>query len=592
MTTGVLKGVLVLNFVCSVMTASLGTGYDREPSATSHVGTRPKVPTTDKRAGFSLMGTPQAIDRPQEKIILGIAEPSRFAFAPIGDIERRFSSYSRIGVKSIRSGVSWADIESTKDHWRPPSNDNYMSKIVAAGFRLNLNVTTLGFAPAWFWRDNPSAEMKDAEGRTQHLMPSYWFPGLRAVSHAATARIISDLAASGLLEHVDLIFPSYGAAEEPLYPTAGYLKFKPSFWFYDANAQTDFVRKMRQKFATIGEANSEWNTHYPSWESLEPPQPGQGTEALWRDVLRWYRDVKRDFVDWQVTDTLATLKQYNAPKTKVALMVPGSHLSEAEMDEVARHLGVDSTTGSRFQSVVAQIDTDWEIELAHRTGAVMHVTSLPNTEELQFIRAYELGKHYEAGLISAENVGHVDGVPSILSNEVLSHGLIELDQIDATDFFEPDGVTTSPTYNAYAVAYRDLLGKVNGDAPMTQTYPAKIGLNIITSGCLTLNSTKSLRICLSATAQLQVVQGASVLWSSPSAPQRCVTDVPWVKGCHAVWQGDGHLVVYNGDAPIWGVGGPSATLLEVSAKAPYLALLDTTGLKVWDTGVVSKPRRN
>lgn len=517
---------------------------------------------------------------------LGMVEP--YAFQLDNDaahVSARLRAYRALGISSVRVGAYWSDMEPAPGIWRDSEYTNYMRTLVADGFRLTLDLETLASAPGWLYQDDPSALPVDANGLTSTTMMSYWYPGIQPLVHEATANMLGSLAANGLLCSIDAIGPSYGAADEPLYPTSGDMGGQAvSFWAYDVHAEADFPVQMQAQYGTIAAANAAWGTSYARWQDVAVPRPNTISGPLWQDFLFWYRWRKREFIAWQVRDTEAQVAALavGCPAPAVALAVAGPHIPPDEWSAAV------ASGSDNDPTVVMMTDNGFLVDLAHRTGATLHVTGMPETEEIQYLRWYAASQGFAAETMTGENAGGTTPQPALYANEVLAHGLTGFEYVNADALFKADGVTTNATYDGFAAAYTSLLGQLQQSVPFSQRYPEG-ELDLVQGGCLSIDPTQGLSLCLSTTGVLSVSRGSQVLWTPPGdTPVNCPANTDWLHECHLTWQGDGNLVIYAGypatDDVVWGVGNNlGGTSLVLSGTAPYVTLTADDGSVVWSS---------
>ncbi len=518
---------------------------------------------------------------------IGIVDAANSQYLSQAVLRRHFSQYCANGVTSLRAPVSWSDQEVAPSTWRAATWLPYMQLAISYGLRLKLDLETIAAPPAWFIAANPQARLVDQNGLTTGTqMISYWYPGLQALVHAKADQILSMLASAHVLPSVDFVIASLGPADEPIYPpqwTVGNGSVAPGFWWFDANAQADFPLRMAAKYGTIQAANAAWHTGYASWSTVSIPKPGTVTGTQWQDVLAWYRDTKRRFVAWQIADTQALLAKYVPTGTpRVEVVVPGTHVPAAEWTQAVQ-------TGSSSDPLIVQMnDTEFLIDAAAAAHAALHVTGMPEGEELQYIRSY-MRAHGDTLTVTGENVGSTDASPwaAELGSEALANDLDGFDYLFGNTLFAADQVTASPALAVVAPMQRNLASPVTAKRT---SLDVQQNFTLVQGGCVDVSpagSTPAASLCLSSTGTLTLSRGATTLWAVASPPQACPTGLAWTQSCRATLQGDGNLVFYNGSTPYWNTatsaGDPryQATHMRISASQPYLSLLNAAGTAVW-----------
>ncbi len=529
------------------------------------------------------------------------AYPARGATRDVGNVDisntqylseqvlrRHFSQYCADGVVSLRAPVSWSDQETASGVWRSATWLPYLQLATSYGLRFKLDLETIAAPPAWFIAAHPDARLVDQNGLvtgTQAI--SYWYPGLHALIHAKSDQILSMLAKSPAWHSVDFVIASLGPADEPIYPpqwTVGNGAVAPGFWWYDVHAQADFPIRMAAKYGSVQAANAAWHTSYASWSAVGIPRPGTVTGTQWQDVLDWYRDAKRGFVAWQIADTQALLAKYAPTNTPtVEVVVPGTHIPPAEWAQAVQ-------TGSSSDPLIVQMnDTEFLIDTAARAKAALHVTGLPENEELQYIRSY-MRAHGDALTVTGENVGSADASPwaAELTSETLGNDLDGLDYLYGTTLFGADQLTPSAALGPVAQMQHTLASPATA---LRKSLTVQRNFTLIQNGCIDVapasGATAAVRLCLSATGRMSLAQGATTLWAAASPTQTCPTGLAWTLSCRATLQADGNLVFYNGTSPYWNTATSAsdsqhlATQMRVSAVKPYLSLLNAAGTAVW-----------
>ncbi len=499
---------------------------------------------------------------------------------------QRMSLYKALGVNNVLGLVGWADSNPSSGVWTMPTQTPYMQSAITAGMRLKLDLQTIASPPDWFFIRNPAAHLMDANGQTTNRAVSYWYPDLQNVVSSATDNILHMLANNEILSHVDYVFVSLGAADEPLYPAAWTLAPSspaPSFWYFDSYAQADFQVQMQAFYKTIANANAAWNTTYSKWSDVKPPQPSEAKGRLWNDTINWYRQAKRKFIAWQVENTLSLLRKYSTPGhvPVLEIIVPGDHISGVEWNQ---DVGSGSAA-SADSSAVTMIDTEFLIDLAAQTGSALEFSNLPDAPELEYIQSYIANHNYKIAVMG-ENTGDSQSAasPKLLSTEVFGLGLDGFDFVQSYYIFGNDGLTPNTLYGSLQASSLQLAKNWQVGSASSLSLPKNF--IVIGNGCVTSDRTNKTRLCVSNQGALQVLRGSTILWDAHAPAQKCTTNDIWQNGCFLVFQGDGNLVLYNRGAAYWATGtnGSDATQVIVSGIAPYVQLQDAASHNVWLSG--------
>ena len=515
----------------------------------------------------------------------------------------RFNAFKALGITDIKVIASWSQVEDTytgEASFTPVPVIGYIQAACAAGLRIRLGVDTISGEPYSFFTNNANSQLVDANGNTdQYLQASYWLPGYEAAVHKVTDYIIGQVASASGTNCIDEIGPSYGTAGENLYPSSGYLSFTPSFWAYDANAKADFAAKMQAKYGTIAAANQAWGTTFSSFPTAPYPAgtPGAAytpTSAMWTDFLYWYRNEKRAFAQWQVQDTLETIKKYY-PTNSPAFSVPiaGLHLTPAQFNASVANQG--ATDAAQDDSIISYIDTEFLVDLAHQNsqyGIALHMTSLPNDPEGSYVKAYEKATYGAYQPMTGENNGH-DDRPVEMANNAQAFNLLQTDIVDASDIISSsDHMTPSnPNYTNFQNAFTTLAHQFAGTTPYKQTYTQTDYAFILQAGtCLPVDPASTVAACLSQQGQFQIVKNGSAIWTSSMNPATvsCATGVPYNQTCNVEFNGQ---LFEEGSAQnqIWNSGNTNPdnnAELVFTTTAPYMQIVDATnGTVLWTTGV-------
>jgi Beta-galactosidase len=511
-----------------------------------------------------------------ESLRFGVADP--FAMDAPEKIQRRLTLYKQAGIGILRTDTRWPGGNDLPDGALP---DLPLPPLYALaqqdGFRFKSGIGLFyGPSPAFF-SQHPDAQMTNQEGLKSVNVISYWYPDLRRYLEDGDDRIFAYLAKRDFLPSLDYVVVPLGPAAEPLYPVP-WTTTEPNkpmrFWFYDANAQADFPAKMKAKYGTVDAANQEWGTNYPDWNSVTIPTPGVQAGPMWRDVLEWYRDAKRDFIVWQVAHYRRLIEKYypqgDAPH--LLILMPGAHITPHLWEQAIR-------TGDGDDRVKMMADSEFLIDLAHKVGAYLQYTGLPNTTEIQYAEKYMRERGFEVPLWG-ENAGN-KGEPRELDEEVLSNGLYGQEYI-GSNLFEADHVTPTAKFLSLGEAHRWFAGARASRAAADMVFDV---LPIVQGGCLYADPRKAVSLCMQADANLILRRNGRLLWSSETSHLErgfCSLNQDPASACTATFQGDGNFVVSRGKQPLWDSKTPGrGKHLAILDHPPYLEILGADGEVVW-----------
>ena len=342
-------------------------------------------------------------------------------------IRKRFALYEDLGVDMLRltiyAGHGWC-------------SEAYLNALRDAPFRLKIILDNMP--------QEPEFHTTDEHGRTAASGLNYWHPELRIRADEMTQVIFERLKASGLEDRVDFVIPAMGMAGEPLYPHPWTTGFDdPSFWCYGEHAQADFRESMKAKYDTIEDADAAWGSDFADWDAVHVLPPGTLPGTYWEDVLVWYRDTKRDYVEWNITNT-----QRYTDKT-VLLYVPGVHFSEDDWQEA-----IDTGRGNVWITIMT--DHEFLVDQAAKHGCWVQYTGLGPDGDADRVAAYIQEKGYDKVGVWGENPGVPQAVtdPVALARMVVDLGLHGLDLTFSSFLFEDDGITPNHLWPAMGEGFQ------------------------------------------------------------------------------------------------------------------------------------------
>jgi len=406
-------------------------------------------------SGVGLMRA-QTRPAPQERRLC-MVEDVNYLKDPAEILQRRFDLYRQLGFGTLRTSIAWRRVEVAEGDWSGSAYlQAYLERAIGSGFRLKMAVETLGAPPGWFLRAHQDAGIRNAESEISQNDLSPWYPGLRSVLAEKTGRLFQKLADLRVFGAIDWIFADLGPASEPIYPAAwtqgksGCQQATP--WFYGNHAQASFARAMAQKYRSLDAANAVWGMRFSDWPDVRLPLPGSAAGPIWQDALVWYRDSKRSFIRWQVTNYQHALATYApaAARPGLIIMVPGRHVRQEEWRRAIM-------SGVPDCSLAIMTDSEFLLDLANETGCALQYTADENADEVQYLCAY-MRAHGNAQKLWGENVGTppVADHPNHIADVILDNGLYGMDYVRSSRIFEPDGVTPNAVAGELAQACRRL----------------------------------------------------------------------------------------------------------------------------------------
>ena len=416
----------------------------------------------------------------------------------------RFDDYLHMGIGDLIFDYEWRMFEGSEGSWNDYTNfRSYMQTAVDRGMGFKILLATINSPPQWFLNKYPDARIVDQQGKYSTNMVSYWYAGIRPLMEQKTDYLFNQLKQWGFLDNVNYIGIPLGPASEPIYPAAWTtLSSYESFWWYAPNAQADFVVKMQAKYGTISAANAVWSTSYASWSSVSIPAVGTKTGPMWNDVLLWYRDTKRNFIDWQIQNYKRALAKYADPahRPQLIIFVPcdPSYISAADWDAAVASGGGNTT-------VKLMCDSEYLIEEALKYGLHLEYTGLPADHVIAGLKS----RMQARGMVSplhGENVGgyfHSNADLDANYNSIVRGNLYAFDFVSAGSLlYASDGITKTSQYSGVANLFQRLRTFYNRSniprpptpTPVTPTATLTASPSSITAGqssTLTYSSTNA-----------------------------------------------------------------------------------------------------
>jgi hypothetical protein len=368
-----------------------------------------------------------------------VADVSNDISTDLENATERFKIYRGLGFDMIRTGVGWGDFEAEKGKWQfSPARQRYLELAAQTGLKLKLEVGAWSSAPDWLTEQTPDARILDSEGHWPRPLLSPWWPDARKLVDDAQSRIILDLFKNGVLANCGAVIASLGAGGEPAYPAAWTMpgEQNDSFWFYGPTAEFSFQQAQKVKYkSNLTTANRIWSTNYNDWSDIQISDSARQGKQFWSDVLDWYRDSKRNFVESTLKSLLYSLRP-QADALPVVMLIPGSHLTQAELEY--------STFENSDGALKLMIDTDFMLTLAHNLEIDVQCTSAQNSAEVAYIGRFidMLGGTTKLWL---ENAGGDPGKDTDeLALSASRRPYRGYDYINAGMFLTPEGLLKEP----------------------------------------------------------------------------------------------------------------------------------------------------
>ncbi len=377
----------------------------------------------------------------------------------VGKKLNRYKMLKSDGVTAARVAVGWP--QPAEDSWQP-SNLTDVGIAVESGLRIKLICSTIMNPPSWiFQKYGNEARMVNQDGVHSHNnCLSYWMEGIEKLTGAAVDHIFADLKAEGLLDQVDAVVVDLGAAGEPIYPPAWTQVAdglnggggEDKMWCYSSDAQEDFRKTMKEKYGTIAAADKAWGKNYSSFEAVSVPKPdGSAAGQMWEDVLVWYRDTKRGFIEKQIRVYQQTVNKYTRGRVKLILYLPGSDITDAQWDEAVK-------TGTAPSNVRIMCDNRFVMDMAKKYGCWLQYTGVNDAGQAAYIRKYMDDTGIANTPIFGENAGNYGAAkdPVALASTIIRNGYFGIDYTHTIHLFESDRSTKSDIYPKFVAALKTL----------------------------------------------------------------------------------------------------------------------------------------
>lgn len=365
-------------------------------------------------------------------------------------IFRRFAEYRELGVTAVRIDTYWSSPSS--GIWE--MSDITCSHFEAAkeyGLLLKLILPTIMSPPAWISSED-GAKLVDYNGRVAVNTVSYWYEGLTDYTNTAIRAMLDVIVESGYADVIGGVVVDMGPAGEPLYPpdwTQAEQAGEEVMWCYGDNAQADFRAEMQIKYVTIEAANKAWGSNYSDFADIDIPKPGEAKGELWRDVLTWYRDTKREFMAAQVDIFKAALADYGLANRPLILYLPGADFTEEEWEHCVEK-------GSASSGIRLACDNNYTVDLAAASGCVLQYTGITGVSELKLLRNYM----YESGNgdipVFGENGGGDGADLKLLRDIIVQNKLYGIDYTHCHYLYEADGETKNERYALFGEVIDEL----------------------------------------------------------------------------------------------------------------------------------------
>ncbi|MBL7005699.1 MAG: SUMF1/EgtB/PvdO family nonheme iron enzyme [Spirochaetia bacterium] len=235
-----------------------------------------------------------------------------------------------LGFTSVEQYVTWESVENKgQDIWDFSTWDEQVAILIDVGLKwVPFLIAGPAYSlPDWYRESRDFEGLRCLEHNIESKVQSIWdknFYGyierfLRAVAdHYKDSDVIETplLGISG--DFGESIFPVWHGN----WPTqiAGLYHSHAGYWCNDRFARNDFQNRMKEKYGTLDQLNSYWNTNWKSFDSVTIPElqidpvdgfrvdeftdaglphlKNQGARRRWLDFVDWYRGSMTDYAEY------------------------------------------------------------------------------------------------------------------------------------------------------------------------------------------------------------------------------------------------------------------------------------------------------
>ena len=354
-------------------------------------------------------------------------------------VNSRFADYTALGLRTVRLDLYWKNVggkavmdDRTKYQFEAAKENGLLIKAI-----INPGGTS---------HHDADSKLVDADGRAAINAISPWYANAKSYTEQFVRTYLGALVQAGYTDVIGGIIAGLGPAGEPLYPpawTQGAGVVNEVMWCYADNAQSDFRAEMEKKYGSIDQANAAWGKNYADFASVSVPREGEVKGQMWRDVLEWYRDSKREFMRMQVEVFCEVMKELKLD-VPLILYLPGADFTKSQWEaSVAQGI---ANGGIKFMC-----DNEYTVQLADEFGCILQYTGITGTTSLRLLRNYMYENGYAHIPVMGENAGgsQPDAQAKLLYEVITEYKLWGIDYTHSHWLFEADGKTHSDMYEPF-----------------------------------------------------------------------------------------------------------------------------------------------
>ena len=436
-----MKRFLIAALAAILLLSSCATAPDEPKDNPDNPQEQPEQPPEDINppAGDDTQDKPQEDDMKKQQLLEALALCITEGSVPLDrtSVNSRFADYKALGLRAVRLDLYW-----TNQGGKAVLQDQSKYQFEAA--KKNGLLIKAIINPGGTTNPDPDSKLMDADGRAAINAISPWYADVESYTEQHIRTYLGGLVQSGYKDIIGGIVAGLGPAGEPLYPpawTQGAPLTNEVMWCYADNAQADFRAEMEQKYSSIAKANAAWGKNYADFDDVQVPKEGEVKGQMWRDVLEWYRDSKREFMRMQVETFRRVMKELGMDDVPLILYLPGADFTKTQWESCV-------SIGAAINGIKFMCDNEFTVQLADEFDCILQYTGITGVEGLRHLRNYMFENGYAHIPVMGENAGgsKPDAQAKLLYDVITEYKLWGIDYTHSHWLFETDGKTHSDMY--------------------------------------------------------------------------------------------------------------------------------------------------
>jgi len=166
-----------------------------------------------------------------------------------------------------------------------------------------------------------------------------------------------------------------------------------------------------EKYGTLAAINAAWGTAYGSMNEIPVPRPNTVRGQMWADVLTWYIESKREFIEKQIQIFRAAVDKYSDGRIQLIIFMPGASYTDSQWNSCVG-------SGEAIYQLRIGTDNNFMVTMADKYGGVLQFTGVPEPISLEQVRRFMYSNGYGHMPVICEN--YADERSSNLNN-IMSH---------------------------------------------------------------------------------------------------------------------------------------------------------------------------